>query len=778
MFIFFHLDANSTHFSLKHSQTTSNSNLKITINFLYVCSMKRLTTFKNLSLFIVLGFTLNCGFSQVPNGIQYQAAVRNSSGQPLASQAVKVRFSIRNNSANGTVIYQETQNLTTTAQGMIHCVIGTGTVVAGAYPTSGMWAVNNKFLQVEIDPAGGNAFTDLGTTQMVSVPYAHVSGTSQYATNAGSSDTTTGGIDPSQIKDGGAIAGQVLKFDGTNWIPDVDNSGGSGGSDNWGTQTVITNTTLSGNGTSGNALRIAQQGASMGQVLKWTGSTWSPAKDSTGGYTGGNGITISGASINSTWTANGNDISNNNTGNVGIGNTNPGFKLDVGGDGKFNGNLGVGGTSPDNNFNLKSAGSGNREILLDATGNANYSGLQLRSSLGTNDYITIRKYGLSASGTFTDGTPLARSGAMVTGNSASRMVVGSLGTQSDLHLMTASMTRLQIDKDGNMYSGTGTSPGSKLHLTKGTNGFVGPTGSYFAPSLSVVMDTTVKGFYSSAVTGYAAGKLGAVGGFFSGGRATTDTIQNYGVYGEAYAEASNNVSYAYGAFGYATGSRYNYGNTGNAIASRANTLNIGTYGYASGDSKGTTSAYGVYGFAEKASTNYAGYFGGLTHVNGTFTATTKTFLIDHPLDPANKYLQFTCIESPDMMNIYNGNVVTDANGFSVVTLPDYFEAANIDFKYQLTVVGQFAQAIIKEKISENKFTIQTDKPNVEVSWQVTGVRNDEYAKQNRIVPVYEKSAVDKGKYLHPEVYKLPAEQGIHYIKPPAGIQKKSVKSID
>jgi len=117
---------------------------------------------------------------------------------------------------------------------------------------------------------------------------------------------------------------------------------------------------------------------------------------------------------------------------------------------------------------------------------------------------------------------------------------------------------------------------------------------------------------------------------------------------------------------------------------------------------------------------------GNLNVNGS-----KNFRIDHPLDPDHKYLYHSCVESPDMMNIYNGNVTTDVSGFATVLLPEYFEALNIDYRYQLTVLGQFAQAIIKEKIADNRFVIQTDKPNVEVSWQVTGIRNDPAAQRNR-----------------------------------------------
>ena len=88
---------------------------------------------------------------------------------------------------------------------------------------------------------------------------------------------------------------------------------------------------------------------------------------------------------------------------------------------------------------------------------------------------------------------------------------------------------------------------------------------------------------------------------------------------------------------------------------------------------------------------------------------------------------------PDMKNIYDGNVTTDAAGSAIVTLPDYFEALNRDFRYQLTVLGQFAQAIVSRKIAGNSFEIRTDKPGVEVSWQVTGIRQDAYARANPIV---------------------------------------------
>jgi hypothetical protein len=156
--------------------------------------------------------------------------------------------------------------------------------------------------------------------------------------------------------------------------------------------------------------------------------------------------------------------------------------------------------------------------------------------------------------------------------------------------------------------------------------------------------------------------------------------------------------------------------------------------------------------------------GGNLIVNGTLSKASGSFKIDHPLDPANKYLSHSFVESPDMMNIYNGNAVTDDRGEAEVVLPDYFEALNRDFRYQLTVIGQFAQAIVGTKIKNHRFTIRTDKPRVEVSWQVTGIRQDAYANAHRIPVEEDKPAVERGYYLHPELYGAPKERGIEALQ--------------
>jgi hypothetical protein len=173
-----------------------------------------------------------------------------------------------------------------------------------------------------------------------------------------------------------------------------------------------------------------------------------------------------------------------------------------------------------------------------------------------------------------------------------------------------------------------------------------------------------------------------------------------------------------------------------------------------GESSDTSSIF-LYGFLSTTGAVNAG--GGLAvtgnaSVSGNLSKGGGSFKIDHPLDPTNKFLYHSFVESPDMMNIYNGNVQTDANGEAVVTMPAYFEALNRDFRYQLTVIGTFAQAIVDREITGNNFKIRTDKPGVKVSWQVTGVRQDPYAEQNRIPVEEEKPANERGTYLYPKAY--------------------------
>jgi hypothetical protein len=138
--------------------------------------------------------------------------------------------------------------------------------------------------------------------------------------------------------------------------------------------------------------------------------------------------------------------------------------------------------------------------------------------------------------------------------------------------------------------------------------------------------------------------------------------------------------------------------------------------------------------------------------NGTVTKRGGAFKIDHPLDPAKKYLQHSFVESPDMMNIYNDNVQLDESGRATVLLPDWFEALNRDFRYQLTCIGEHAPIYIAEGVKEGCFVVAGGKSRGLVSWQVTGIRKDPWAVDHTIQVEVEKSENERGTYLYPEGY--------------------------
>jgi hypothetical protein len=247
-------------------------------------------------------------------------------------------------------------------------------------------------------------------------------------------------------------------------------------------------------------------------------------------------------------------------------------------------------------------------------------------------------------------------------------------------------------------------------------------------------------------------------------RGVTALGGTYGVYasGTTYGVYGNGP---YGLYGKGQYGLYATGTTGGVFATTTNTggsaiagvngqygvtgRNGGTAGVR-GDSGyvgvwGAGGSWGLYGQStatsgtsigvqgtSASSSGYGVYSSGNAHVSGTLSKTAGSFRIDHPLDPERKWLQHSFVESPDMMNVYNGNVTTDAAGLAIVDLPAYFGALNMDYRYQLTVIGTFAQAIIDREIVNNRFRIRTSKGRIKVSWMVTGIRQDAYAKQHRI----------------------------------------------
>ena len=258
----------------------------------------------------------------------------------------------------------------------------------------------------------------------------------------------------------------------------------------------------------------------------------------------------------------------------------------------------------------------------------------------------------------------------------------------------------------------------------------------------------------------------------------TSSASAYGVFG--YNSAFNGI----GIYGSTSGSTgigvLGYGNVGvKGVSASIDGSGAGVYAqgrvgssglYASSDNLGwAVNAYNVgtgTGVLAGSAQGKAAWFNGDVQVDGNLSKQGGSFKIDHPLDPANKYLYHSFVESPDMMNIYNGNVTTNAEGEAVVTLPEWFETLNRDFRYQLTVMGQFAQAIVANKVANHEFSIKTDKPNVEVSWQVTGIRQDAWANAHRIPVEEQKPTEERGSYLRPELYGAPEEKGVLWARSP------------
>jgi hypothetical protein len=191
-----------------------------------------------------------------------------------------------------------------------------------------------------------------------------------------------------------------------------------------------------------------------------------------------------------------------------------------------------------------------------------------------------------------------------------------------------------------------------------------------------------------------------------------------------------------------------------------------------GTADGTGASFGVWGSSHfnigvyGDGGNYAGYFDGRVRVVGYLEKAGGGFKIDHPLDPENKYLNHSFVEAPDMMNIYNGNVMLDRKGEAWVELPEWFEALNKDFRYQLTCIGGFAQVHIAQELSENRFKISGGKAGMKVSWQITGIRQDPWANSNRVAVEEDKVDKELGYYLHPEPYGQPEEESIEWARHP------------
>ena len=244
---------------------------------------------------------------------------------------------------------------------------------------------------------------------------------------------------------------------------------------------------------------------------------------------------------------------------------------------------------------------------------------------------------------------------------------------------------------------------------------------------------------------------------------TGAAVQAIGVNNDGIDASTDNASrYAVKAVNNGAGGLAIYASGGSGVGVHGtSSTNIGVGGYSDG-SRGvsgvSSTGFGVYG---ESGSSYAGYFVGPLYASSAH-ANIKAFRIDHPVDPANKILMHSCVESNERKLVYDGVVTTDDMGDATVELPGYFGALNGDLRYQLTVLGGFAQAIVKRKVEGNRFVIATSEPGTEVCWQVTGIRQDAYSKAHPLVVEALKTGRDKGRYLTPLEHGKPESAGVDY----------------
>jgi hypothetical protein len=309
------------------------------------------------------------------------------------------------------------------------------------------------------------------------------------------------------------------------------------------------------------------------------------------------------------------------------------------------------------------------------------------------------------------------------------------------------------------------------------------------------------GYYSYGVQGVTYGE-----GHGVYGRSYTTVGEGYGIYGESnstsgggvYGHAMSGSGEAYGVYG----KSYAYNGCGvYGLAYDTSGLNYGVYGqssstfgrgvYGIADNSGgqtvgvvgqsnSTSGYGVFGAANSSSgTNYgvygqtnsslgyAGYFDGDVHVDGTFSKSAGSFLIDHPLDPENKLLRHNFMESPENLVVYRGKVELDGNGEAVVEMPGYFKALTKEAEatVNLTPIGKPYLFGYEMHESGHAFTVFGE-PNREIAWTVYADRDDPTMRRLRR-PVEEDKGpdnkyCDNGELLDPVAYGYPESRGRDY----------------
>jgi len=449
-------------------------------------------------------------------------------------------------------------------------------------------------------------------------------------------------------------------------------------------------------------------------------------------------------------------------------------------------------------------------MAVEGSASSNASGSSASGVIGT----TLSQTGSGVVGT--NGNTVG-TGAGIFGRSSSSMGPAGLFTNyagGPIILGTNNgVQRLLVDGGGNLTASSLSGNGSGLTnvnaATLGgfTAGAFQPVGSYatlgannFTGNQSVTGNLSSTGAVSAGAGIFSgSGQVDSAG--LNGGTGTPGVVFGAGASGETI--SSNRTNSNGGTFqGLDLYTRStprlsitNSGSVGIGTQTPSATLNVVSSSYADGiDVAGFSGSQGTVGISVVGgnSSNFegadgidaypgsgsavlgpgwAGTFNGDVQVIGNLAKSGGGFKIDHPLDPANKYLYHSFVESPDMKNVYDGVVTLDGRGEAVVELPEWFETLNRDFRYQLTCIGGFAPVYIAEEVAGNRFKIAGGRAGMKISWQVTGIRQDPWANAHRIPVEIEKPDREQGYYLHPELYGAPEEKGVEWARHPEMMQR-------